>query len=105
MTTMKLHKGDHIQMITGNDKGKTGKILSVNPEAATIVVEGINLRKKHRRAKQQGRKGEIVSVPARFPASRAMLYCPTCQKGARSGNVTGEDETKKRVCKRCHEVL
>jgi len=102
---MKLRKGDTIQMITGNDRGKTGRISSVNPTRAQIIVEGINMRKIHRRARRQGQKGEVVSAPRPFQASRAMIYCATCQKGVRIGYDTGENGIKKRVCKKCNEAI
>ncbi len=92
-------------MIAGNDRGKTGRILSVDPARALIVVEGINLRKKHRRARRQDRKGEIVSVPVRFPTSRAMLYCATCQRGVRTGYAIDENQIKKRICRKCQQAI
>ena|SRR3989344_3035800 len=97
---MKIRKGDQVKIISGNDRGKTGKVLVALPEERRIVVEGINIKKKHVRPKQQGKKGELVRIPALFPESRVMLICPKCGKPTRIG-YKKEGARKTRICKRC----
>ena len=98
---MKLRKGDQVKIISGNDKGKQGKILSILHESARIVVEGLNMKKKHMRPRQQGKKGEIVLVPASFASSRVMVVCTKCGKATRVGYKINESGVKSRVCKKC----
>jgi len=97
---MKIRKGDTIKIISGNDKGKTGKVLVVFPKDERIAVEGINLKKKHVRPRRQGQKGEVVLVPAPFAVSRAMIVCPKCTKAVRVAHRLNET-AKVRVCKKC----
>ena len=87
-------------MIVGKDRGKTGKILKVLPEERKIIVEGLNLYKKHVRPKTQGEKGQTILVPKPIDASNAMLVCSSCGKAARIG-YRFEGEQKSRVCKKC----
>lgn len=98
---MKLRKGDLIKIISGNDKGKQGKVSAVFPQTGKIVIEGVNIRKKHVKPRKQGQKGELVRIPAPFPASRAMLVCPKCGKATRVGSKINDSGQKARVCKRC----
>lgn len=97
---MKIKKGDTVKIITGKDKGKTGKITRVLKDKEKIVVEGINLRKKHVRPKKQGQKGQIISIAVPFHVSNAMALCASCGKPTRIGSkIAGEK--KIRVCKKC----
>lgn len=98
---MKIRKGDIIKIISGNDKGKQGKVLSVFPHTGKIVVEKINMKKKHVRPRRQGQKGELVRIPAPFSASRAMLVCQKCGKPVRVGYGAVEQGGKTRACKKC----
>ncbi|MDP3772538.1 MAG: 50S ribosomal protein L24 [bacterium] len=101
---MKLKKGDTIRVIAGNDKGKTGTILTVFPEQERILVDGINVKKKHVRPRAQGQKGEIVQLPRPFRVSRAMLVCPKCGVSVRVSRELREGRTV-RVCKKCGATL
>jgi large subunit ribosomal protein L24 len=93
-----------VKLIAGDDKGKTGKVMSVFPHAAKIVIEGLNMRKKHIRPRRQGQKGEVVSVPAAVPVSRVMIVCGKCGKATRIGaSMTGGK--KIRVCGVCGEAI
>ena len=101
---VRIRKGDIVKIISGNDKGKQGKVLAVFTEERKIVVEGVNIKKKHVRPKQQGKKGELVRIPAPFQASRAMPVCIKCGKAARIGYRV-RDGQKVRTCKKCgHEI-
>lgn len=97
---MKIRKGDQVKIISGNDKGKQGKVLAVFPQEGKIVVEGVNIKKKHVRPKQQGKKGELVRIPAPFSASRAMIICSKCGKPTRVAMQLAENK-KYRTCKKC----
>lgn len=97
----KIKKGDIVKIISGNDKGKQGKVLSVLPKERKIVVEGVNIKKKHVRPKQQGKKGELVRIPMSFPVSRVMLICAKCGEAARVGYKINSPGQKARICKKC----
>lgn len=97
---MRIRKGDQVKIIAGNDRGKTGKVLSVMKETGRIVVEGVNIRKKHVRARRQGQKGEVIHVPAAIAVARAMLVCPKCSRPTRVGHSIKENQ-KVNVCKKC----
>jgi|SRR3990167_7068864 len=97
---MKIHKNDVVKIISGNDKGRQGKVLVVFPAEGKIVVEGLNIKKKHVRPKQQGKKGELVRVPVPLLVSRAMLVCGKCGP-VRSAFKINDSGQKARVCKKC----
>lgn len=101
---MKIKKGDNIKIISGNDRGKTGVVRAVFPDEGRIMAEGINMKKKHVRAKKQGQKGELVSVPLPFPASRAMVVCTSCGKPTRITSRV-EGGKKQRACRSCGKIL
>jgi len=87
-------------MLAGKDRGKTGKVLRVLLKENRVVVEGLNLVKKHQRPKKQGQKGEVVSAPRAVDASDVMLICRHCKKPSRM-NIKREDKKIIRVCKKC----
>ncbi len=101
---MNIKKGDNVQITTGSNRGKRGKVLNVARESGRILVEGVNLAKKHQKPKRQGEKGEIVTVPRSINASNALLVCASCDKGVRTGYRL-EGETKIRYCKNCQSPL
>ena len=87
-------------MLSGKDRGKNGKVLRSFPKEDKIVVEGLNLVKKHRRPKRQGQKGEVISVPRKVILSSVMLVCRHCKKPSRMG-VKREGKKITRICKKC----
>lgn len=97
---MKIHKGDTVKIISGKDRGKSGKVIKVLSDRNAIIVDGINTFKKHRRPKKQGEKGEIVTVVRPFAVSNAMLICSSCKEATRVGYKI-EGEKKFRYCKKC----
>lgn len=101
---MKIKKGDTVKIISGKDRGKTAKVLHVYGKESRLLAEGVNLKKKHTRPKEQGKKGQIVQIPAPFPSSIAMLFCPVCKKGVRVG-YKDEAGKKARICKRCQTAI
>jgi len=98
---MKIKKGDNIIVISGKDKGKQGKVISVLPEDGKVIVENINLKKKHQRPKTGGKKGEKIEVPRPIPGSTVALICKNCGKPTRVGRQVSPDGKKIRICKKC----
>ena len=101
---MKIKKNDTIKIITGKDKGKTGRVLKVFPEKGKVLVEGLNIYKKHVRPKREGEKGQVISVPRPLDVSNIMLFCSTCGKVTRTGSRF-EEKRKVRYCKKCKSML
>lgn len=97
---MRIHKGDIVQMMVGKDAGKQGKIMRVNPHAMKVIVEGLNLMKRHTKPRKQGAKGEIISAPRLVSVANVMMICSQCGKPARVGYKVTESK-KIRVCKKC----
>lgn len=95
----RIKKGDTVVIISGKDKGKEAKVLSVHPKEGRILAEGINMKKIHHRARKAGEKGSIVNTNMPFAWAKALPKCPSCSKGVRVGFSAGED--KKRICKKC----
>ena len=101
---MKIHKGDQVLIISGKDRGRKGKVLEAYPKEKRLVVEGINMRKKHIRPKKSGEKGQIVQSPGRLHVSNVKLICKNCGKPTRVGFKV-EKGKKNRVCKKCSQPL
>lgn len=101
---MKIRKGDTVRILAGKDRGKTGIIERVLPKDSQAVVSGVNLMKKHRRARAQGTSAGIMTLPAPLPASRLMVVCPHCQKATRIKIVTDAAGNRQRACRHCNEV-
>ena len=101
---MKVKKGDNILVIAGKDKGRTGKIMKSFPKELKVLVEGINLKKKHVRPKREGEKGQVVQIPAVLDISNIKLICPKCGKAARIG-YSIENKEKYRICKKCKSKI
>jgi large subunit ribosomal protein L24 len=101
---MKIKKGDNVLIVAGKDRGKTGKILRSMPATSRVVVEGLNLVKKHMRPKREGEKGQMASVSASMDISNVKMICPNCKKATRVGYMI-EGETKKRICKKCKQAI
>ena len=101
MIVAKIRTGDLVQFLAGKDRGKRGKVLKVLPEAGRVVVEGLNIRKKHVRPKRAGEKGQIVEFPGSVPAARVALVCPHCQKAIRVARRFSDAREKERWCRKC----
>jgi large subunit ribosomal protein L24 len=101
---MKVKKGDQVKILSGKERGKKGKILHVLPEENRVVVERINLVKKHRRSQKKNEKGERIVLPAPLNISNVQLICPKCNKATRVGfKVEGKE--KFRICKKCEAQI
>ena len=120
-TAMKIRKGDLVQVLSGKDRGKQGRIIEADPRNQRVLVENVNVVKKHRKPrpmKDSSRMGQtqiqpggVFDLASPLPVSSVMLVCPTCNRPTRVGYEFREDEkgrrVKVRVCKRadCGEVL
>ncbi len=104
---MHIKKEDNVVVITGKDRGKTGKVLTVYPKTDTVLVERINLMKHHskRRSYRQLQQSGIIEREAPIQASNVMLVCPRCNQQARTGRKKLETGFRVRVCKKCEEVV
>lgn len=101
---MKIRKNDTIKILVGKDKNKTGKVLKVSPKENKVLIEGLNLYKKHVRPKKQGEKGQVVSLPRPINVSNVAIVCSSCGRAARIGyKVEGNNKT--RVCKKCGAII
>ena len=98
-----IKKNDQVIVISGNDKGKKGKVLSVDHEAGRVIVEGVNIATKHRKPRRQGETGGIIKQEAALNMSNVMHICKKCGKPTRIGYTVLKDGSKVRVCKKCNE--
>jgi large subunit ribosomal protein L24 len=106
---VKIRKGDTVEVINGRleDKGKRGEVIRVLPKADRVVVQGVNMRKKHQRQVQtQGRSLSpgIIEFEGSVHISNVMLVCPKCSEPTRVGLQRDDDESV-RVCKHCHQLI
>ena len=109
---LKVKVGDTVKVIAGPDKNKkenTGKVQKVFPETGRIIVEGINMVKKHQKPRGQGMPGGIIEKEAAIPACKVMLVCPACGKATRVAHkfveVEGQKPQKVRSCKKCGATI
>jgi large subunit ribosomal protein L24 len=99
-----LKKGDMVKVIAGKEKGRTGKILKTIKDKERVVVEKLNLLKKHKRPDAKS-KGGIIEKEGSIHASNVLIICNKCDAGVRLGYKVLEDGKKVRVCKKCNEIL
>jgi large subunit ribosomal protein L24 len=105
-TAAGIKRGDQVRVMTGRDRGKTGRVLAVNPSKRTITVEHAGMIKRHTRANpSKNVKGGIVEKEGSMSISNVLLFCPACNKGTRLGHKFLPDGTKERVCQRCGNTL
>lgn len=102
---MKIIKNDTVKVISGNHRGKVGKVLKVFPKTRRIIVEKVNLVKCHRKPRSQTDHGGIIEKEASIHMSNVLLVCPKCSKPSRTSVGKLADGKKVRVCKSCNEML
>ena len=104
--TISIRKGDQVKVISGRDRGKTGRVLSVNAKKNTIIVEHAMIIKRHTKPNPgKNIKGGIVEKEGPMRVSNVMVVCPGCGKHARTGHSMLPDGTKVRSCRRCGATL
>jgi large subunit ribosomal protein L24 len=99
-----LRRNDQVEVTTGKDKGRVGKILKVASEDR-VIVEKVNMIKRHTKPSMANQQGGIIEKEAPIHISNVMLICPKCSKTARIGKKVLEDGSKVRVCKKCGESV
>lgn len=100
-----LKKEDTVLVIAGRDKGKRGRIISVMPKKDALIVERVNMIKKHQKPSAKFKQGGIIEKEAPLHVSKVMLVCPKCSAPTRVGSNMLEDGRKLRFCKKCKEVM
>ena len=101
---MNIKKDDKVVVLSGKDKGKEGKILSADPKAVKVIVEGVNVATKHQKPRKQGEEGGIIKVETPIYACKVMVVCPKCGKPTRVAHKL-DGGKKVRVCKKCGAEL
>jgi large subunit ribosomal protein L24 len=106
MVKLKIHKNDVVTVISGKDKGKSGKVLKVFPKKGTVIVEKVRFVKRHSRPTQKMPKGGILEKEAPIPVDKVRLICSKCNTVTSIGfKQFGDDDLYVRVCKKCNEML
>ncbi len=105
MQHVHVRRGDTVAVIAGRERGKRGKVLRVLPIGGRVLVEKINMIKKHQRPTQKLRQGGIIERESPLALSNVLVVCNRCDKPSRSGIKTLADGRKVRVCKRCGESI
>ena len=100
-----VRRGDTVAIIAGRERGKRGKVLRVLPGASRVVVEKINMMKKHQKPTQKLRQGGIIEREASLALSNVLLVCARCDKPSRAGIKVLGDGRKVRICRRCGETI
>ncbi len=101
MAGLKIKKGDKVKVLTGKDRGETGQVARVFPSAGKIIVDGVNVAKKHQKATKATMQGGIIDKDMPLPIANVALVCPACGKPTRVGYRHDPDGTKVRMCKKC----
>lgn len=103
-TKSRIRKGDTVVVLSGKERGKQGKVLQVMPAASKVVVEKLNLIKRHTRPGKTN-KGGIIEKEASLALGKVMVLCPHCNKPSRLGVAVMEGGRRLRRCKRCNEIV
>lgn len=102
---LRLKKGDVVVVVSGNDRGKKGKILSIDKKHNKIIVEGVHMMKKHMRPRKQGDQGGIIEKEAALHLSNTKLVCPKCGEATRVQKSNLENKKSVRLCNKCGEFI
>jgi large subunit ribosomal protein L24 len=101
----KIKKGDTVMVTTGRERGKTGKVLSIHLNNGKVIVEKLNVIKRHTKPNQKLKQGGIIEREAPLALSNVMLLCGNCSKPVRLGMKQLNDGRRVRICKKCQEVI
>jgi large subunit ribosomal protein L24 len=105
MRRVHIRRGDTVGVIAGRERGKRGKVLRVLPEKSRVLIEHVNMVKKHQRPTQKLRQGGIIEREGALALSNVLVVCPRCDKPARTGIKVLTDGRKVRTCRRCGESI
>ena len=103
--TTKIRRGDKVKVIHGKDRGKEGSVVRVLADGTRVLVEGVNVLKKHVKPGDVSKEGGIISVERSIHISNVILVCPNCKKTTRVGFGLSKTGKKVRICKKCGEIL
>lgn len=102
---MKIRRGDTVRVLRGKDRGKKAHVMATLPREGRLIVEGVNMVKKHVRPKRAGEKGQRVTVASPINIANVQLYCGECKRGVRVGSRRQNDGTVERICRNCEAVI
>ncbi len=102
---MKIRKGDRVKIIRGKDRGRDGVVKRVLPSENKVIVEGINIAKKHVKPRGEQQKGGIIRVEKPLDVSKVMVICPSCSQPTRVGFRIDKDGKKYRICRKCEGLI
>ncbi|MFA5272100.1 MAG: 50S ribosomal protein L24 [Candidatus Omnitrophota bacterium] len=103
--SLAIKKGDKVTILSGKDKGKSGKVLEILKDDSRVLIEGLNLAKKHLRKRSESEPGGIKEIPMPMHLSKIALVCASCSKPVRFGIKILKDKSKIRVCKKCQQAI
>ena len=101
----RIHSGDQVEVTAGKDRGKRGRVMRVINADHAVVVEGVNVVKRHQRPMPPMQPGGIIEMPAPLAESNLMVVCPHCDQATRVGYRILDDGSKGRWCKHCQEII
>lgn len=102
---LRVKKNDTVIVMSGKEKGKRGRVISVFPSKERVIIENVNIIKKHMKPNRQYTQGGIISKEGTLHISKVMLVCPKCNKPTRISHAFVDNSKKVRVCKKCKEVI
>jgi large subunit ribosomal protein L24 len=102
---MHVKKGDKVVVVSGKDRSKTGKVLACMPKESRVIIEGINMLTKHKKASNQMQQAGIIHQEGPVDASNVMIYCEKCKQGVRTSVKVLENGKKVRTCVKCGEMF
>ena len=105
MAGMKIRKGDRVRVLTGKDRGAEGVVMFAHPKDGKVIVEGVNISKKHQKPTRATQQGGIIDKDMPMPVANVALVCPSCGDATRVGYRFEPDGTKVRVCRKCKKDL
>ena len=105
MNTINVKTGDVVVVLSGKDKGKKGKVLSADPTASAVIVQGVNMASKHKKPRNQQDLGGIIKKETPIRACKVMRVCPKCSHPTRVKHKLLEDGSKVTVCQKCGETI
>lgn len=97
----KIRRGDTVRVLRGKDRGKKARVMAVLPQLDRVLVEGVNMVKKHIRPKRAGEKGQRVNIASPLPISNVQLFCNECKRSARVSITRSNDGAVERICRHC----
>lgn len=101
MSGMKIRKGDRVRVLTGKDRGREGNVTFAYPETGRVVVDGLNVAKRHQKPTKSTQQGGIIDKEMPMRVDNVAIVCPSCSKATRVGFRFDDDGTKVRICRKC----